>query len=223
MAYSLKAEKTTVKLQRIMPHLMYNIGRVITYTFLGALFGLLGAGLKNVIHEAQSVLFILAGLFMVGMGLDLAGWLTFSAPSRIPGLSLFKRSIGSLLANITSRNMLMYGLILGFIPCGLVYVAGAKATASASLTSGMLIMASFGLGTIPALFILGLGANLISMRFRKTVFKVAAVCVILFGLFTIFKGGMKLAGKPMPWMQHSVHSVKSDESCCSPLPDLDGK
>ncbi|NQV37916.1 MAG: sulfite exporter TauE/SafE family protein [Candidatus Marinimicrobia bacterium] len=221
MAYSLKANSTEEKVKRILPHLMYNLGRVITYAFLGALFGLLGASLQLFIHDAQSILFILAGLFMVGMGLDLAGWVSISIPGKIPGIATYKRIIGSLLGQITAKNMFLYGIVLGFIPCGLVYIAGAEATASGSVVNGILIMLSFGLGTIPALFILGMSAQYFSQRFRKIVFKVAAIFVILFGLFTIVKGGMKLGDIPMPWMKHDMqHTTIPLDSCCMPLPKM---
>lgn len=224
MAYSLKAEASPAGISRFLPHLMYNAGRIITYTVLGALFGLIGASLKHFIHDAQSILFIFAGLFMVGMGLDLAGWITISTPGKIPGLSAYKRFVGSLLVRITVKNMLLYGLVLGFIPCGLVYIAGAKATASGSVLNGMLIMLTFGIGTIPALFILGISSQFLSRRFRKNVFKAAAIFVILFGLFTVVKGGMKLLDIPVPWMKHNMqHMMKTGGSHAMPFPEMNDK
>lgn len=207
MAYSLKvAEKKSVggRLQFILPHLMYNCGRVLTYTFLGFWFGMLGGSFKHLIHDYQSVLLIFAGLFMVLMGLDLLGLFNISIPKNYPGFGSYKQLVGSLLNRTNAKNIFLYGLILGFIPCGLVYVAGFKAVAVGTIYGGMATMLFFGLGTIPALFILGISANLITVRFRKKVFRIAAVFVLLFGIFTITKGVMNLAGLPMPWMQHQM-------------------
>ncbi len=219
MAYSLKvtdgAAPGTSRLRLLIPHLMYNSGRVLTYTFLGFWFGILGGSFKHVVHDYQSILFIFAGLFMTLMGFDLLGLFNISTPKSFPGFGRYKRLIGSLLKKTTVKNIFLYGLVLGFIPCGLVYIAGAKAIAAGTAWGGMATMLAFGLGTIPALFVLGLSANLITARFRNIVFKVAAVFVILFGLFTITKGVYKLADIPMPWMkagQHQMHQGHTMET-----------
>ena len=207
MAYSLKVaerKSTGSRLQLIIPHLMYNSGRVLTYTFLGFWFGLLGGSFKHLVHDYQSILFIFAGIFMTLMGLDLLGLFNISTPKSFPGFGRYRQLVGSLLNRANAKNIFLYGLILGFIPCGLVYIAGAKAVSAGNVLGGMATMLAFGLGTIPALFILGLSANLISARLRNKVFKIAAVFVILFGLFTVAKGVMKLAGIPMPWMQQQM-------------------
>ncbi len=210
MTYSLKAAENSTasgKFNLILPHLMYNSGRVLTYTFLGFWFGILGGSFKTVIHDYQSILFIFAGIFMTLLGLDLLGLFNISNPGKLPGMASYQRFIRSLLKNISAGNIFLYGLILGFIPCGLVYIAGVKAVSTGSALGGMSMMLVFGLGTIPALFVLGISTNLITARFRRKVFKIAAVFVILFGLFTTAKGVMKLNGIPMPWMQeHSRHT-----------------
>ncbi len=213
MAYSMRvtegATPSTNRLRLMIPHLMYNSGRVLTYTFLGLWFGLLGSSFKMVVIDYQSILFIFAGIFMILMGFDLLGLFNISTPKSFPGFGTYKRLIGSLLHKTTAKNIFLYGLVLGFIPCGLVYIAGARAVAAGSAVGGMATMLAFGLGTIPALFVLGLSANLITVRFRNIVFKIAAVFVILFGLFTVLKGVYKLADIPMPWMKAGLHQMQS--------------
>ncbi len=205
MAYSLKTDSLSAGFNRIIPHLLYNSGRVITYSFLGMLFGWLGGTLQNIIQDAQSFLFILSGLFMILIGLDLAGWINLRSKSELPGMKAYKIVIGKLLSNLSSGNIFLYGLVLGFIPCGLVYIAGAQAITSESPTQGILVMMVFGLGTIPALFLLGMGAQYFNIKFRQRIIKIAAVLVMLFGLITVVKGGLKLTDLPMPWMKHSIH------------------
>ncbi len=202
IAYAVKVPEHTkwFSWKRLIPHLLYNGGRIMTYTFLGAWLGLLGGSVRFALQDYQSVVFILAGIVMILVGLDLSGLVSISSPRFLPGLNRYTTFVGSLIRKINYRNLFLYGLVLGFIPCGLVYVAGAQAAATGNPLEGMIIMAIFGLGTLPALFILGLTANLISDQFRRRVFKVAALVVILFGLWTVWKGAMKLTGH-MP--QHS--------------------
>jgi sulfite exporter TauE/SafE len=77
------------------------------------------------------------------------------------------------------------GVMTGFLPCGLVYANLGLAAGSASLFGGATTMAAFGLGTIPLLFLAGMGAGVASPRLRGQVMKVAAVCVIVTGLVTL--------------------------------------
>lgn len=210
MSYTLKAQDAGlvesgrwISLRNMLPHLLYNSGRILTYTFLGGLFGAFGAALKHAIIGAQSILFILAGIFIVFLGIDLAGWLKGISLTTLPGIRIFQRWVSYLLQHVNYQNLFVYGLILGFIPCGLVYFAGADAMASGSVLQGMTIMFLFGLGTLPALFVLGFGAQLMTTRFRKIMFKVVAILMLIFGLFTIWKGISKLSGsESMHQMEH---------------------
>jgi len=210
MAYSIKtqdAENGNSWIRSILPHLMYNSGRVLTYTFLGFWLGILGNSFKFFVIDFQSILFILAGIFMSFMGLDLLGLFNISSPVKIPGFVKYKQFVHSLLNKKKPNSIFIYGLTLGFIPCGLVYIAGAEAVASGSGLNGLAIMLSFGLGTIPALFLLGVSTRLITAHFRNRVFKIAAIFVILFGVFTVTKGVYRLMELPLPWMNHSMHSM----------------
>ncbi len=211
VAYAMKTpnDPSATLIRRFLPHAMYNGGRILTYTFLGAWLGLLGGSVRMALHDYQSVVFIAAGIVMIIVGLDFSGIFSISTPKFLPGLSRYTSFVGSLLRRVNYRNLFLYGLVLGFIPCGLVYVAGAKAAATGDPLQGMLTMAIFGLGTLPALFILGFTTHLISDSFRRRVFKFAAILVILFGLWTVWKGTMKLTGH-MPAHHGHMAVVVSD-------------
>ncbi len=210
-AYSVKMNKTghsslPIRPRAFLPHLMYNGGRIVTYSILGGIFGLLGGSLRYVILNFQSVLLIMAGLFMVFFGLDFGGWLKIVTISAIPGYERLRKLIGMLLTKISNTRIFLYGLVLGFIPCGLVYVALAGAASTGSAGGGIITMFVFGLGTVPALLILGISSNLITAGFRKRILKMTAVFIILFGLITIWKGGVKLSGHEIDHDNHNMES-----------------
>jgi sulfite exporter TauE/SafE len=174
----------------LTPHLLYNSGRVLTYTFLGELFALLGStlGFMLAMKDFQGILEITAGLFMIIIGLEYSGLLPVSDRIFFPGLNVFKKAVQNMLNRVNRRNVFAVGLVLGFIPCGLVYAAGAKAAATQSLVGGMLTMLVFGLGTFPAMILMGLASHLISGKLRHRLMRVAAILVILLAIMTILRG-----------------------------------
>jgi sulfite exporter TauE/SafE len=194
-SYTLKIseQESHLKMNRwrlLTPHLLYNSGRVLTYTFLGEIFALLGStlGFMLALKDYQGILEIVAGLFMIVIGLEYSGVLPMSDRSYFPGLSTFKKAVQKMLNRVNRRNVFAVGLVLGFIPCGLVYAAGAKAAATQSLVGGMLTMLVFGLGTFPAMIIIGLASHLISGKLRHRLILIAAILVILLAIMTILRG-----------------------------------
>jgi len=207
MTYSLKIREndimpTPTRWQKVSPHLLYNSGRVLTYTVLGEIFGLAGStlGVIFAIRDLQGVLQLLAGVLMVLIGLDLAGRLSIFGSGEYPGIKLFKKIATLLFRSVNRRNVFVLGLVLGLIPCGLVYVAGAKAAATRSITGGALTMLFFGLGTFPAMLITGFAADLVSQNLRTRLYRVAAVLVILLAVITILRGIDNLGWYKFFWL-----------------------
>lgn len=176
--------------QKIAPHLMYNAGRVLTYVILGEIFGFLGStlGVVFAMRDFQGGLQLLASLFMILMGVELAGLIPSVSHDYFPGIRGFRRLVSGLFARVNKRNIFGVGVILGFIPCGLVYAAGAKAAATQSMIGGMVTMLVFGLGTFPAMVLTGLMSGLISSRLRRRIYRVAAILVIVLGIVTLLRG-----------------------------------
>ena len=195
MTYTLKIQEndTITKLSRwqtLYPHLLYNSGRVLTYVILGEIFGFLGSSLGVIfaLRDIQGVLQLFAGFVMVLMGIELAGWFPASGPDTFPGISVFKRLVQSMFNRVNRKNIFVLGLVLGLIPCGLVYAAGAKAAATQSILGGMTTMFVFGMGTFPAMVITGLTVDLISAKLRHRLYRLAAIMVIILGILTILRG-----------------------------------
>ncbi len=181
------------------PFLRYHAGRLTGYAILGAGFALLGSLAAQVVGrvgDVQAWISLLTGGLMVALGLGLAGVL----PTRrwVEGIGLGHWVMVTMRRLLTARSWRgQYGLGLanGFLPCGPVYAVALSATALAgpalsvqSIMPGVLAMLSFGLGTVPALLVLGYGASTLSVRLRGRLFRLAAVLVILLGVQLVLRG-----------------------------------
>ncbi len=172
---------------RIISGTLYNLGRVVTYIFLGLIFGLMGMGIH--IWGIQQWVSIGAGTLMI---LSVAFPVLFHGSALTGGLdnlfSGFKKFFGKFFGFRTYLSTWVIGILNGFLPCGLVYIALAGALVSISPLSGAFYMMSFGLGTIPAMLALSLLGNMISMTFRRRVQKVIPFMIILIGILFILRG-----------------------------------
>lgn len=207
LTYTLKIEENDPlvkpsKWQLIKPHLLYNSGRIITYTFLGEIFGLIGGtlGVIFAIRDFQGGLQLFAGVIMLVMGIELAGLIPSLSPDTFPGVNKFKQLVTSVFNRVNRKNIFGLGLVLGFLPCGLVYAAGAKAAATQSFVGGMLTMLVFGLGTFPAMLLSGMTAHLISNKLRHHLYRIAALLVIVLAIFTILRGIDSLGWLRFYWL-----------------------
>ena len=177
--------------QRLSPHLLYSTGRIISYMIIGNILGLLGTAIDSMVAlRVQGFLEIFAGIIMILMGLELAGLLPNMKPNSFPGVNPFKKLVTNLFTKVKRDNIIGLGFVLGFIPCGLVYAAGAKAIASSSFIGGMLIMLAFGIGTVPAMVLTGLVSGKIPRKIQSRIYRVAAFLVIILGALTIMRGVM---------------------------------
>jgi hypothetical protein len=175
-----------------LPYLLaYNLGRIASYVTAGALVGGMGAWAAHLasVRHAQLTLQVLAGLFMILLGLYLAGWW--------PGLSRVERAGGVLWRRIeplgrrffpvrTPLQALGIGLVWGWLPCGLVYSVLVWAVGAGGAVEGALLLLSFGLGTLPALLAMGTAAAALAGLVRRPAVRHAAgMLVVLFGLYEV--------------------------------------
>jgi len=170
-------------------HFLYNIGRVTTYTFFGALFGYFGS-LWDVGPLARATMFAVAGVMMILMGLSFAGKLKFLTSIEVPitHYSWFKRVFTAQLTSATPMSFYVLGVLNGLFPCGLVYTMLVTATTTQSALYGAAVMAIFGLFTIPTLFTFAYVVGFFSQtKFRSVMIQLAAVTVIAFGGWTLMK------------------------------------
>jgi len=187
---------------RALPlHLAYNLGRILSYGVAGSLTGALGAWAIGRLQPLALLLYFVASLLLVAMGLYLLGLPRFIAPLERAGGHLW-RLLQPLTAHLLPvrgvAQALPLGLLWGWLPCGLVYGALASALASGSALTGALYMLAFGLGTLPNLLL----AGLLLTRFRRlsqqpALRRLAGGLVLAFGAIGLWRGLMHgLGGSP---------------------------
>lgn len=177
------------KTQSAFYHFLYNLGRVTTYTLLGALFGFFGS-LWDINPLARAIMFAVAGVMMILMGLSFAGKLKFLTSIEVPitNYSWFKKVFTAQLTSATPASFYVLGILNGLFPCGLVYTMLVTATTTQSALYGAAVMAIFGLFTIPTLFSFAYVVGFFSQtKFRSVMIQLAAVTVIAFGGWTVMK------------------------------------
>ncbi len=176
------------------PYLLaYNIARISSYTLAGTLIGGLSwlAGQWLEVHLWQQGLQFVAGLFMLALGLYIAGWWRGLAKVEQAGGWFWRRiePLGRRLLPVRSVSQAFaLGLLWGWLPCGLVYSVLIWAAASGSPLHGGVLLLSFGLGTLPNL--LAMGAFALTLRTlvqRAWLRQLAGGLIIGFGLLSLWR------------------------------------
>ena len=170
--------------------LLYGLGRVFTYTVGGVLAGYAGsrfASLLPSVTHAQAILCLVAGALLIVEGLSAAGML--GAVKGGEGECCLSGGLfGALLRATRLHSVFLGGVINGLLPCGLVYAFLALAGSSRQPIEGGRIMLIFGLGTLPVLALVGVGAGQVSISLRRKLLTLAAWCVVLTGLLSLYRG-----------------------------------
>ncbi len=184
----------------LLPHLLYNSGRVITYGVLGGVMGATGSFTLVAAHiaEIQKGAMIFAGVLIIIMGLAMSGWISFGqvfGNSYNPG-GFVSKGFRRLSQIKSPAAYFPIGLLLGLLPCGPVYTAllaaaGAGMEAAGTLDGiikGMGVMICFGLGTVPALFLVAKLADMGWLKKREIIYRIGAVLMVAVGIYFIIKG-----------------------------------
>jgi len=168
--------------------LSYNAGRIASYTVAGAIMGALGfffSGLLPV-QMAQQLLLTVAAVFLILMGLYLAGWSRLLSRVERAGGVLWRRiePLGRRFLPVRSVGQgLVLGALWGWLPCGLVYSALVWTVSSGGAPQGALLMLAFGLGTLPNLLLMGVAAQQLNRWLRKPAVRWTAGALVMgFGL-----------------------------------------
>lgn len=199
-------------IRKVAGALLYNTGRTITYGLLGLIFGLAGMGLS--LGGLQQWASIGLGVIMIlSVLVPRLARIGSAAEKAVDRISRWMTAAFSKLFRIRSHGSLFtIGLLNGFLPCGLVYVAVAGAVVTGGAREGALYMVFFGLGTIPMMLGLSLAGNLVSSTFRKKIGRIVPWFIVLLGIIFILRG-MNL-GIPYvsPKLKHSTEMTTMD--CC---------
>ena len=180
----------------IMPSLLYNTGRVISYTVIGFLLGgigmiLTGGSETGIPLILQGILKIIAGLFMVIIGINMLGI--------IPVLRKFQIRLPHKLANkisrkkITEKRPFFVGLLNGLMPCGPMQSMQIIALGSGNPVSGAFAMLMFSLGTVPLMLGFGSIVSALGKKYTKIVMRAGCILVVVLGL-AMLSQGVSLSG-----------------------------
>ncbi|WP_457595998.1 sulfite exporter TauE/SafE family protein [Hydrogenimonas sp.] len=169
-------------------HLLYSLGRITTYTVMGALFGYLGS-VATFSGYGVAALFIFAGVVMILTGLSLMGKLRFltAVEHSLMASRWYRETFQELMGSGSLFSFYLLGLLNGLLPCGFVYFFAVTAASTMSPFWGAVVMLVFGLSTVPAMFGLGFFTGILQKgRLRQTMVTLASIAVIGYGLFMIY-------------------------------------
>jgi len=175
------------KSQRVFAIVLYQVGRVITYSTLGLIFGLAGRQIY------------VAGLqqwFSIGMGtliiFLLCQYWIFRRNLRPTLLNNFYTAVQRLMIKILKTrgaiSFLLFGTANGLLPCGMVYIALAGSLVTAAVHQSVLFMAMFGLGTLPAMIAISLFGQFFSLKVRNSFRRIVPVFVTVMAVVLILRG-----------------------------------
>lgn len=192
----------------LLPQLLtFNVGRVLSYTFIGFLAGMAGATLAM-----NSLLFLLlrtgAAVMLILMGLYVGQWWMGLSRIEVIGAKLWQKIAGITNQLRQSKGLMgtfALGMLWGWLPCGLVYSALTWSMSSADPKMAALLMFGFGIGTLPSMLAAGLFAYQLRRIFSKlSVRRIFASILIIFGIWSL----------PVHWSQwfggdhgHHAHQV----------------
>lgn len=205
LAFSGSSPKSTFWQSRIL----YNLGRTITYVFLGMLVGTFGHSL--ILVSTQQHISLLLGILWLLLLLFIPNWENHLV--KLPFARRFLLQIKTKLARLLKKDklplMFNAGVVNGFLPCGMVYLALSGAMASTDITQSILFMLLFGLGTFPAMLTVALLARPQSNLFTY-------LKPTLYGLSLVFACLLIVRGLDLgiPFLSPSLGNEASQEIIC---------
>jgi len=194
------------KFDSIKPALLYNAGRVLSYTIVGGIVGALGSVLSLSI-AVKAGLQIFAGVFMIIMGLNMSGYTLFRKLNiKLPwsACSVKKKP----------KTPFLVGVLNGLMPCGPLQTMQLYALGTGSAVNGALSMLLFSLGTVPLMLTFGALSGLISKGYTKTLLKFSGILVVVLGII-MGSRGLSLAGVNLPTASTLTASLSGNKTLTS--------
>jgi sulfite exporter TauE/SafE len=169
-------------------HLLYHGARIGVYVFLGVVVGGIGSllGMGNRLSHLAGITSLVLGLGVILFGLSYLSWLPLS---RMEGAGdWLSRAMSQALKQGGFFGVILLGTLNGLLPCGLVYSALLVAASTGGPLPGAMGMLLFGVGTLPALLLVGLGARILSVRVRQALTRVSGFLILMIGLQLVLRG-----------------------------------
>ncbi|GGA73876.1 membrane protein [Flavobacterium palustre] len=197
--------------KKVTQIITYHLGRITAYTTIGFVFGLLGRGFF--IAGIQQKLSIILGILMIVAIVipeKVFAQYNFSKPVfRL--ISRVKQALGNQFKNKSYQSLFTIGLLNGFLPCGMVYVALFGAIAMQSISLSIVYMVLFGLGTVPLMSTVVYINSFLTVSVRNKIQKAIPYVVVLIGVLFILRG----LGLGIPYVSPSTMSlfVQANPNC----------
>jgi len=199
LSQSIRSADTTPT--ALAPALSYNAGRLISYTLLGGLVGALGSVLSLSL-KVMAIFTIGAGLFMILMGVNVAG---FDFARRLLRFPIFSGKFAK------PKTPFLIGLLNGLLPCGPLQTMQLYALSTGSASAGALAMFIFALGTMPLMLSFGSISALLSKHATARLLKFSGLFIIALGLIMTNRG-LSLAGVSLPFSQYTSQNMAAAAS-----------
>jgi len=214
--------KNKSKIKLIISRIFYNSGRVLTYSFLGLIFGLLGSRLH--LFGLQQITSITFGAIIIIYVLTPQKFRQKISSNKavVFFVERLKEKFSIFFKKDTLTAMLAIGILNGFLPCGFVYIAIAGSISTGSIVDGILFMAMFGVGTIPIMLAASLFASFINFTRTIKIRKLIPVLSIILAVIFIIRGlnlGINYLSPKINYKLLDKDSVKKTEiklnhNCC---------
>lgn len=186
-----------------------HLGRLTTYSALGLLFGLMGQGIAAA--GFQQWLSIISGLAILTMVFWPKKWNQFSPKGKIFSFTNWvKTKFASLLKQNSPQKLYLLGVLNGLLPCGLLYIALAASISTGNTLKGAAFMLLFGLGTVPALAIVGIFSHALKQRYNRGFFKFTRILLVLTAFLLILRG----SNLGIPYLSPKLNTEKMEMDCC---------
>ncbi|MDV7104350.1 sulfite exporter TauE/SafE family protein [Vibrio sp. TH_r3] len=188
---SVMSLNSVTKSERTLTTLLYNTGRITSYMIAGALVGGAISSAASLLqnYSVLNALRIMSALVMIILALYIGKWWHGLLYVEKFGQHLWKYIspfTKALLPLPSPLHALPLGLLWGWLPCGLVYSSLTWAAVSGSAFNGTLIMAAFGIGTLPSMLLVGLGANYVNKLKNSPLFRQSGAIILLgYGMYTL--------------------------------------
>lgn len=198
----------------LVSRLMYNGGRIVAYGLIGILFGLIGATVA--LFAYQQILSIATGSLVLLWALS-----QFPVVNQYFGFNasgLFLKTFGGWFKKLYQQpsvlSLGLLGILNGFLPCGLVYLAALTSLNYGQVSSSLVYMIFFGLGTVPMMFTLSFSGKLVNLQWRQRITRFIPYAAALIAILFILRG-MALG---IPYLSPNIKEKAGQQienQCCS--------
>jgi len=193
--------------------ILYNFGRILMYSALGFLFGLLGN--RIALFGLQQILTISLGVIILTLALMPHKYksVIISGTGFYKMFGIVKSSMASLLRKHNKLSLLGIGVVNGLLPCGFVYMGITGATALGDASKGMMFMAMFGLGTLPVMLGATMIGSFVNLKIRAKLVKMVPVFTVILAAIFIMRGLNLGIPYLSPKLADKMTSVKEEIIC----------